>query len=307
MRPLAAFVLLNLGLLVSGSSVGGGYQVDPGFEPTFGESSSVAGLQSLAPERCQRPVAPRDSAMVTQLAVAGFMVSAAGKTLLIDALHRHPQHAPGPETLEKLENALPPFDNVDLILVSHSHTDHFHPESVAEHLIQNPEAVLVSGRLVRDELAELPSFEHFHDRVIVVSPEPGEVVEIEANGIAMKIFRLSHGERNQDYSADNLGMVADMGGTKIFNTGDIMPYGQTEIFQRARMDRDGIDIAFLAFHMFDADFPEAATIIDSYIQPRYIVPSHLDERHFGEFTDRIEERYPNAIIFSSKGETRFIY
>ncbi|UCC47391.1 MAG: MBL fold metallo-hydrolase [Gemmatimonadota bacterium] len=244
--------------------------------------------------------------MVTQLAVAGFMVSAAGKTLLIDALHRHPRHAPDPETLEKLENALPPFDNVDLILVSHSHTDHFHRESVAEHLIHNLEAVLVSGRVVHDELAELPSYERFRDRVIVVAPGPGQVVEIEANGIPMRVFRLSHGERNQDYSADNLGMMADLAGTKIFNTGDIVPHGQTEIFQEARMDRDGIDIAFLGFTMFDANFPEAATIIESYIKPRYIVPSHLYENHFGEFTDRIKDRYPNSIIFSSKGETRFI-
>lgn len=235
------------------------------------------------------------------------MVSAGGKTLVIDVLHRHPQHAASPETLEKLESAMPPFDEIDLILVSHSHSDHFHRESVAEHLIHNPDAVLVSGRLVHDKLAGSPSYERFRDRVIVVAPEPGEVVEIEANGIPMKIFRLSHGERNEDYSADNLGMMANLAGTKIFNTGDIVPQGQTEIFQKARMDRDGIDIAFLAFTMFDdSDLPEAATIIDSHIKPRHIVVSHLYEQHFGEFTDRIKERYPNAIIFSSKAETRFV-
>lgn len=256
--------------------------------------------------RCAPAAGEGDSAVVTQVAVAGFMVSAGGRTLIIDALHRHPQHAPPPATLEKLEQASPPFDAIDLVLVSHSHGDHFDRRSVAEHLLHNPRAVVVSGQLVYDQLAELPEFERFGDRVIAVAPEPGAVVALEANGIPMKVFRLSHGERGGDYSMDNLGMLADLCGTKIFNTGDIAPVGQTEVIGAARLAEDRIDIAFLAFTVFyDEEFPEAAAVVEM-IKPRHIVVSHLYERHFGEFTEHIAARYPNAIILTSKGESKVI-
>jgi L-ascorbate metabolism protein UlaG (beta-lactamase superfamily) len=249
----------------------------------------------------------QDSVVITQLAVAGFMVTAGGMTLVIDALHRHPTQGPEPETREKLEGAAPPFDKIDIVLITHSHSDHFHPEAVASHLTHNPHAVVVTGKLVRDKLAEHSDFERFRDRVIAMTPEPGEIEEIEANRFLMKVFRVSHGERGADYSMDNLAMMIDLAGTKVFNPGDIVPTGQTGIFEKARLDRDGIDIAFLPFTMFDeVEYPEAAAIIDQYLEPRYIVPSHLYEQHFGAFTDEIEDRYPNSVIFRSRGEVKVL-
>jgi L-ascorbate metabolism protein UlaG (beta-lactamase superfamily) len=254
-----------------------------------------------------RTAQSQDSVVITQLAVAGFMVTAGGKTLVIDALHRHPTQGPEPETRKKLESAAPPFDKIDIVLISHSHSDHFHTEAVASHLTHNPHAVVVTGKLVRDRLADHSDFDTFGDRVIAVTPEPEEIVEIEANGLQMKVFRVSHGERGNDYSMDNLAMMIDLAGTKIFNPGDIVPTGQTGIFEKARLHRDGIDIAFLPFTMFDeTEYPEAAAIIDQYLEPRYIVPSHLYEQHFGAFTDKIEDRYPNSIIFRSQGEVKVL-
>ncbi|UCC71629.1 MAG: MBL fold metallo-hydrolase [Gemmatimonadota bacterium] len=276
---------------------------------SLGLASLVFGPSALGErgtdERSTQACVASDSVVITQLAVAGWMVSAGGRTLIIDALHRHPRHAPVAETLERLEHASPPFDEIELVLVSHAHSDHFHYESTAEHLRRNPNAVLVSGRLVHDQLTELSDFERFSDRVIVAAPEPGEVVELDANGMKIKVFRLSHGEPNADYSADNLGMIVDLCGVKVLNTGDIVPTGQTAVFRQALPGSEGVDIAFLAFTMFDEEnLPEAATIIDDYIKPRYIIPSHLYEQHFGEFTKAIEDRYPKAVIFHSKGEVK---
>jgi L-ascorbate metabolism protein UlaG (beta-lactamase superfamily) len=237
------------------------------------------------------------SVTVRQLSTPGFFIAAGDKAVIVDALTRH-RWGPAEETLELLETAAPPFADVDLVLVTHAHGDHFHRGSVSRHLVNNPNAVLVTGMLVRDELAELPEFQQFEDRVIAVDPEPGEVVEIEANGIQMKVFRLSHGERGNDYSMDNLAMMADLVAAKIFTTGDVAPDGQTAVFQRARLDRDSIDYAFIAFTMFESEYqPEGMSIIDDYIKPRHIVVAHLDDRHYGEFTEAIRNRYANAIIF----------
>jgi L-ascorbate metabolism protein UlaG (beta-lactamase superfamily) len=198
------FALLALGV----SSLG---HHPAGFDPNESGPARIAQSQ--------------DSVVITQLAVAGFMVTAGGRTLIIDALHRHPTQGPEPERREKLESAAPPFDKIDIALVSHSHSDHFHPEAVASHLTHNPHAVVVTGKLVRDKLAGHSDFERFSDRVIAVTPEPEEIVEIEANGLPMKVFRVSHGERGADYSMDNLAMMIDLAGTKVFNPGDIVPRG----------------------------------------------------------------------------------
>ncbi len=237
------------------------------------------------------------SVTVRQLSVPGFFVSAGDRAVILDALTRD-RSGPAEETLEMLETAAPPFNEVDLILVTHSHRDHFHGESVSRHLLHNSNAVVVTGMLVRNELAALPEFRQFEDRVIALDPEPGEVVEMEAKGIPMKVFRLSHGEPGNDYSWDNLAMMADLGATRIFTTGDVDPIGQTAVFERARLDRDSIDYAFVSFTMFENENqPEGLSIIDEYIKPRHIVVAHLFNRHYGEFTERISNRYANAIIF----------
>ena len=64
---------------------------------------------------------PRPALDVTYVAHAGFMVRAAGKTVLIDALFS-PEFAtmvgPPPEILKKILEGREPFREVDLILVS---------------------------------------------------------------------------------------------------------------------------------------------------------------------------------------------
>jgi glyoxylase-like metal-dependent hydrolase (beta-lactamase superfamily II) len=54
--------------------------------------------------------------------------------------------------LVALAAARAPFDNVDLILATHYHGDHFHPRPVAAHLAANPRATLATSAQVIDSL-----------------------------------------------------------------------------------------------------------------------------------------------------------
>jgi glyoxylase-like metal-dependent hydrolase (beta-lactamase superfamily II) len=67
---------------------------------------------------------------ITFLANEGVMLSSGGKKVLIDALflkYETGYAVPADSTLSALAKARPPFDSVDLILVTHRHGDHFHP------------------------------------------------------------------------------------------------------------------------------------------------------------------------------------
>ncbi|MCP4653821.1 MAG: MBL fold metallo-hydrolase, partial [bacterium] len=80
----------------------------------------------------------------------GVLIETGGKKILVDALFREPNPAyaaPPKEVLEKLETAQPPFDDVDLILATHNHGDHFDARSVVRHLRHNPRAVFLAEAL----------------------------------------------------------------------------------------------------------------------------------------------------------------
>src|SRR5687768_9408924 len=70
---------------------------------------------------------------ITYVANEGVLLESDGVRVLIDALVRpnslHYAVLPdGPR--EAIETAVPPWEGIDLILVSHMHVDHFHAEAV---------------------------------------------------------------------------------------------------------------------------------------------------------------------------------
>ncbi len=74
----------------------------------------------------------------------------------------------------------------------------------------------------------------------------------------------------------------DLGATKIFITGDILPPGQTEIFPRAGLQHEAIDFAFLPFAILAEEYqPGAVSHIDELIRPRHMVATHFRDVHRG--------------------------
>ena len=96
------------------------------------------------------------SPSITYVGNEGVLISDGTKAVLIDGLHREygPEYLfPPPELLSAMEQGKPPFDQVRMLLVSHVHGDHFHPESVGLHLRSNPKATLVSDAQTAADIA----------------------------------------------------------------------------------------------------------------------------------------------------------
>src|SRR5215216_4933342 len=83
----------------------------------------------LASESLAGPSTNVTGLEITYIANEGVLISSGDKQVLIDGLHREYQRdyafLPAAQR-EKIENAKAPFDKIDLILVSHTHLDHFH-------------------------------------------------------------------------------------------------------------------------------------------------------------------------------------
>ena len=91
---------------------------------------------------------PQDSPQVRYVANAGMLVTVHARQFLIDAPIREgiaPYPISAADERQRLESARPPYDNVDAILITHWHADHFSPAAVAAHLWHNSRALLVSS------------------------------------------------------------------------------------------------------------------------------------------------------------------
>lgn len=131
---------------------------------------------------------------ITKYGHCCLLIEVAGKRILTD-----------PGRFSTAQNEL---TNIDLILITHEHSDHFHTESVHAILANNPNAKIITNTSVGKLLAELGV--------------TYEVVEgrdsAESNGVSIEAFDGEHVEIVKDY-----GLVQNTGyfiNNELFYPGD---------------------------------------------------------------------------------------
>ena len=153
---------------------------------------------------------------VTFLANEGVLLSSGETRVVIDGLFQpYETYTVMPAAdRERLETNQPPFEGVDLVLVSHVHRDHFHAGSVARHLRQNPQATLVSSaQVVAEVAAQVGADNAVRSRVRDVTLGAGERLTLSLAVIGLQVIGLPHGGR-RNASIQNLGHVISLGGRR---------------------------------------------------------------------------------------------
>src|SRR5687767_8827595 len=178
--------------------------------------------EPLKPEEVSKPIAVRNGSGITVRYIAneGVLIASADKQILIDGLHREYKPAylfPPPEMQAVLENARTPYDKINLLLVSHVHLDHFHPESIGLYLKSNPKSVFASSGQAIDEVTKgYADHEKIRPQIKPVTHEWKKSVVMNLDGIRIKFLGLRHGgERFKEMQ--NLGHVIEIGGKKILH------------------------------------------------------------------------------------------
>jgi L-ascorbate metabolism protein UlaG (beta-lactamase superfamily) len=238
------------------------------------------------------------SLQITYVGVTSFLVAAGGKKVLVDA---HVTTVPA-EVQTAIKAAQPPFDDLDLILVTHQHSDHFDPSLVKAHLEENPKALFAStAQTTKELLAISPNLAR--DRVRAFEPGEGERIPVTLNGIEVEVLNLPHG-----VPVTNLGFVVHLGDWKLLHTGDMA--GDVALRAYGLAD-EGLDVAFVPyFSLLDEELltETGQSKVLQAIQARQIVPMHLpwapSER--GNVFRALATRYPASIRFRQAMETRVI-
>jgi L-ascorbate metabolism protein UlaG (beta-lactamase superfamily) len=198
------------------------------------------------------PFAAAGELSVTYLGNEGFLLEGGGRTVIIDGLYRGLRGyvAPSEEQRRLREEAVAPFDSVDLVLATHHHDDHFHPETAGRHLDSNAKAELVTTLPAVERLrSHFDGFSAIEPRVHAVEPAVGEPVQMTFDGIDLLIYDLHHGQRTP--AVPNLGFVFTLEGVTFLHVGDTEA-SPAEI-RAADLHEAGIDVAFVPYwHLTNA-------------------------------------------------------
>jgi L-ascorbate metabolism protein UlaG (beta-lactamase superfamily) len=245
---------------------------------------SCLALSGVAIETPDRPPAVD----VMYVANEGFLIEIGSKRILIDAMIDHEpiayNHVPDEDTLSRMRNALPPFDDLDLLLVTHFHRDHFSSGPVLDHLRANPTAVLVAPTQAVTELRVAdPELDRLGARIRELSLELFESADLTEAGIRVRAMRFRHSrylETDEETGAqidrhagvENLVYLIEVDGVKLVHLGDAVLSQNLEFFENGQFLREPVNIAVLEFF----DWSEATqAVLDRWLKPDHIIFMHL--------------------------------
>ncbi len=207
------------------------------------------------------------------VANAGVSVDVEGRRFLIDAVFRdgiEPYAVSTPVQRARIEQAQGPFADVDALLVTHWHDDHFDAGAVAEHLEHNPRAVLISSSEVVDQVrAAAPRLAP--SRLQAFVPAPGEVAVTRVGDVPVRIIRARH-NRSRRFPEQHVGfLIGDR--APVLHVGDADPRADNFVALSA-LPRPAL--AFLPF-WYVSD-PASRAVVADAIRPRRIVAVHVPPR-----------------------------
>lgn len=260
----------------------------------------------LAASCADRPV------KVTYLACEGFLIEAGSKKVLIDALFDDETinycHLHSSETQAKLRRAEPPFDDIDLILVTHGHRDHFSAGPVLEHMAANPDSIFIGPPQAVEQFGdERP------DRVVEVYLAPFESRAMGFGGIGIEAHRLHHSEFmvkdpgtgeevNRHRDVENLAYIIEFYGIRMLHVGDAVLPLNREHLESEDFPKGKIDLVFLEFF----DWAEETVEILKPMAPDHVIFMHLPPQpeKIEQYAGHLSGMFPNAVIFREPLESR---
>jgi L-ascorbate metabolism protein UlaG (beta-lactamase superfamily) len=238
---------------------------------------------------------------VTFLANEGVLLTAGGRKVLIDALFEKYKTGfalPADSTRAALAAARAPFNDVDAVLFTHYHGDHFHPAPLAAHMRANPRATLLTSRQVIDSLhGRLSAGDPVTNRIRARSLAPGAKRREIVNGISIDLLGLPHGGRPD---VQHLGFIVELGGRRVLHLGDAD--FNTRTFAALRLDTMQIDVALVPdWALLDG---QSRQIVQRWIRPRQIVAIHVMEGEGERVARAVRRVLPRAVTFVRPLETR---
>lgn len=256
---------------------------------------------------------------IMYVANEGFLIRISNRKILIDALFGKFESdwcdVPAGDVIEKMEKGIEPFDQIDVILVSHAHIDHFNTEIVSKHLESNEAGILIGPRQVVQELKKDERYKKFSSRVREITPDHEvRLKKIDVKGMEINVWRLKHSpyyieseetrqKHNKHENVQNLGFTIEIEDKRIFHGGDWV-YDGTE--EKTNPLEEKMDLAFLSAEAYLGLCQPDSRMIREYKEPENIVLMHLyPAGSIDDLTEEEKKAMSRVKVFKSKMESRY--
>ena len=231
----------------------------------------------------------RSQMTVTYIANTGFLVECEDKKILIDALFGNFEsnwcYVPPDSVVELMVRAQPPFDDIDIVAVTHAHKDHFSASIVIDHLLHNRQGLLVCPEQVAETLSTSDHYSEIHDRVRVVSAPLDSVVTMEVAGVKIKALRTTHlPYYEEDVSTgesvvrhrgvEHLEFIFSVAGQVIYHSGDANMNNVLK-YESFGFGKETIGLAFIGWWDAREMLSFQQKLVRDIIRPDRVILMHL--------------------------------
>ena len=237
---------------------------------------------------------------VTYIANVGVMVEIDEKKVLIDALFGQDNlkfDAPTPDQITEMVQGQAPYNKVDMVLFTHAHDDHFDPLITLDYLKANPTTKMIAPGQALDSMKAFGDVnDDISNRVLTYPWTKGWRVFTDGPITVKSAYAIHGGKIN--FKVQNLIHIVQVGKKKVLHLGDT----QMELsqIQNLRLNYEDIDVAIVPFWYLSSLY--GGELLRNYVNAKKYVGVHLPVDGVESSLAKINEKFPEAIIFNSKGQ-----
>jgi L-ascorbate metabolism protein UlaG (beta-lactamase superfamily) len=228
----------------------------------------------------------RGTCTVTYIANDGFLIETKNHKVLIDALFGNVNgdwcDQPRDSVSNLMIKGIIPFDNIDIVFITHYHVDHFNRQMTIDFLKNNQKAVLICPDQVNESLKHNADYSKVSDRINSLKPGKLFDTSLTINKINIRALRFNHNTYyetdsvsgkayNVHRDVENLGYLIKTDGFTIFHSGDDTPSNKAQ-YKFYNLGNKKMDISFLDRKFLQADGWE---LLDKSIHTRYLIYMHI--------------------------------
>lgn len=260
------------------------------------------------------PGLSKEKAAVTYIANEGFLIKTRNGKVLVDALFGGIKgnwcEQPSDSALKLLINGQPPFNNVDVVLVSHYHPDHFNEKMVSEFMVKNPNTLLVCPGQVNELLKNNPSHNHFSERINIIHASDQHDTSFVVSDMQIRAMRMNHGSyfekdantgeiKDRHKDVEHIAYLVRTTNGTFFHSGDAS-IKSFDRYKESGLESEKIDFAFL-----DRVFmqPDGMQVINEVLKPEKLIFMHIEPARVDYYRNIVKE-FPDIFIFSKPLEIK---
>ena len=256
---------------------------------------------------------------VTYVASEGFIVESGNKKIAIDAFPSRRflyRQKVSKAIVDSMENANAPFNNIDIMFVTHLHLDHFDPDLTIQHLESDTLTQLVCTKQVYDIIKLLGGYYRVEDRIHPIQVDSGQSFITTINNIQFKAMHTNHGpyfvkdtitgqKYNRHKNVNHIAYLIHLNGVNIMHTGDSHLRSKDE-YAQYNLAKDSVDLLFTESLFWGKKlFDSRYDIVNNLISPNHIVIMHLQMGDdLSWVSQEMKDAYPTLVFFNEPLQTR---